>query len=292
MKNTTFPKKKPVEFPPPTSSQAEAVFSELQARMAVDFRPYKFPTIRRRVERRMSLLKVGGYDPYLAYLKRHPEEVKRLYHDVLIHVTNFFRDPEIFDVLAGKVFPALTKGRSDSVRVWVPGCCTGEEVYSIAIAFIEHVEKTRQTISIQLFGTDISEPALEKARSGVYPAAIAKDVPKGRLERFFTPAGDGYQIRKFVRDLCVFARQDLTKDPPFSKLDLISCRNVLIYFDQPLQQRILPVFHYALKPGGFLLLGKSEAVTGALFEPIDKRGNLYVRKPGPPRPPFKFDASA
>src|SRR5438132_9636765 len=197
-----------------------------------------------------------------------------LFQDILINVTAFFREPETFDGIKQRVLPVLFKDRrqDDPIRVWVPGCATGEEVYSIAITLIDCMHRTGGDIPLQIFGTDLSESALEKARAGVYPHSIATDVSSDLLRRFFVRVNNSYQITRSVRDVCIFARQNVTKDPPFSKLDLILCRNVLIYLGPRLQMTVMRLFHYALRPGGFLALGPSESVgnAGELFQPIEK----------------------
>ena len=216
-----------------------------------------------------------------------------MHDDILINVTSVFRDPDAFTALRRAVFPELVKGRSgpdDPVRVWVPGCSSGEEVYSLAITSVEFYEQAGTTIPTQLFGTDVSETAIERARAGVYSARQVAEVSPERLRRFFRCTERGtYQVTKAVRDLCVFARQDMVRDPPFSRIDLISCRNVLIYLGQGLQRRVLPLFHYALKPHGFLLLGSSESV-GAfsrLFALVDKPQRIYQKEAGVP--PVRLD---
>ena len=227
----------------------------------MDFSNYRQTTIRRRIQRRVTVQRVEE-EEYLKLLEKNPAELQALFHDFLIHVTNFFREPETFAALATQVFPELLKDRrfDEPLRVWVPGCSTGEEAYSLAISLVEFLGDRADGPGIQIFGTDVSDSVIEAARKGVYDAGIEADVSPERLRRFFSKVEGGYQIAKPVRDLCVFARQNLIKDPPFSKLDLISCRNVLIYFDPALQRKLIPVFHYALKPQGFLLLGSAESV--------------------------------
>ena len=206
-----------------------------------------------------------------------------LYQDIFIHVTSFFREPETFAALQRKVLPKLMANRpqGEPLRIWVPGCSTGEEAYSIAITLLEFLEKRAPGAAIQIFGTDISAPAVDSARAGTYSETAVANVSPERLKRFFVKVGDSYQIGKQVRDRCVFARHDLGKDPPFSKLDLISCRNVLIYMSAALQERVLSFFHYALKPAGFLLLGKSEALGSSahLFVQEESKCKIYSRNP-------------
>lgn len=254
----------------------------------VDFSYYKTTTIRRRILRRMALRRMDTLDSYLAKLRSDPTELPALYEDMLINVTQFFRDPEVFENLKTSVFPKIA-ATSGSIRIWVPGCSSGEEVYSLAIVLLEFLDERKHEINIQLFGTDISERSLEKARSGLYPPSIVHDVSPERLRRFFTKVDSSFQIGKRVREMCVFAKQNLVKDPPFSKLDLVSCRNVLIYLGPVLQKRVIPIFHYALKPNGFLLLGSSEAIGsfGELFTAVDKKSKIYERRLSA-RPPLEF----
>lgn len=248
----------------------------------VDFAHYKPTTIRRRISRRMALHKLDTLKDYVGYLRKHPTEVEALFQDILICVTSFFRDKKLFEVLKKKVFPRLLKNKSPDgpIRLWVAGCSTGEEVYSLAIVLLEFLEKEGVHCPIQFFGSDINDAILNRARAGIYPESIAADVSPERLRRFFTRAGNGYRIAKAIRDLCIFARQDVTRDPPFSHIDLISCRNVLIYFDATLQKKVIPVFHYALRPNGFLVLGTAESIGSYadLFSLVESRNRIYARK--------------
>lgn len=257
----------------------------------VDLTLYKPNTIKRRVLRRIFLSKAESIEAYLHVLQNNPAEVHALYEDMLINVTQFFRDPDTFQALKTNIFPRMpVEDGTGGIRVWVPGCSTGEEVYSLAICLVEYLEETERPGHIQLFGTEISEQALDRARVGLYSESIAADVSPERLRRFFVKVENGYQISKRIRDYCIFARQNLTKDPPFSKLDLISCRNVLIYLGPALQKKVLPIFHYALKPTGFLLLGSSETV-GAyadLFTMADKRFKIFGKRDAPARVPTDF----
>jgi two-component system CheB/CheR fusion protein len=271
------------------------IFALLRTSSGVDFSFYKSSTIKRRILRRMILRKIESLDKYLAHLRANPAEVHALYQDILINVTEFFRDPETFDALKSTVFARMLqdKSRNSTIRIWVPGCSTGEEAYSIAIALLEHLKDRAGEKSIQIFATDISDTALEKARAGIYSENIAQNVSEERLRRFFVKLESGYQISKRIREMCVFARQNVAKDPPFSKLDLISCRNLLIYLGPVLQKQIIPVFHYALKPSGFLLLGSSETI-GAfarMFTLVDKKHKIYSRKPAVARLPVDFGIS-
>jgi two-component system CheB/CheR fusion protein len=208
--------------------------------------------------------------------------VLNLYRDLLIHVTRFFREPQSFDAMARTVFPALLEDRDPDqpIRAWVSGCASGEEAYSLAIALLEFLARQKPAARVQIFATDVSESAVEHARAGVYPMSIEADVSPDRLRRFFTRIDGSYRVSKMIRDMCVFARQDLTKDPPFSRLDLILCRNVLIYMDLPLQRKLLSVFHYALNSNGFLVLGQAETVgaQATLFSLVDKKFRVHRKR--------------
>ena len=269
--------------PPLRDEQLQRVFTLLRASSGVDFRHYKLPTIRRRLQRRMVLHKITRVDAYLRYLQEHPGEVQALHQDLLIHVTRFFREPDSFQTLAEHVFPEIFAHQSgdNPIRVWIAGCSSGEEAYSVAIALIESLGDRMNVVPLQVFATDVSEHAVEHARNGVYPESIAVDVSPERLRRFFVKVEGGYRITKTVRDLCIFARQDLARDPPFSKVDLIVCRNVLIYMTAVLQSRLLGIFHYSLKPSGYLMLGHAETVgnLSELFAIEEKRHRIYTRKP-------------
>lgn len=262
------------------------IFRLLKTFSKIDFADYKVATIRRRILRRMNINRVTSLEEYVKLLQRNSQEVEGLYRDVLINVTSFFRNPEVFDALRKVVYPEILAGRStsDPVRVWVPGCSSGEETYSHAISLVEMLSELRTEVPIQIFGTDLSDSAIERARTGLYKEAMVRDVPEGRLRRFFHKVTGGYQISKSIRDLCVFARQNVFSDPPFSRMDFISCRNVLIYLSPVLQRRIIPIFHYALKPGGFLLVGNTEGLLGAgadIFEQVDRKSKIYTKKPVP-----------
>ena len=272
----------------------DSVLSQLTKSSGIDFLGYKVPTLRRRIERRMVLCRVNSLKDYLDLLLTNSDELHSLQQEVLIHVTRFFRDPEVFKALKTAVLPKLIANRPADTpfRIWIPGCSTGEEVYSIVICIIEFLEEQNANFPVKVFATDISELAIEKARAAIYPGTIDADVAAERLEKFFKPCDGGYRIDKRIRDTCVFARQDVTQDPPFSQLDLISCRNVLIYLGPELQSRVFPVFHYALKPDGFLILGSAES-TGCfseLFTPIDKSLRCYQRANIPSQLAFHFAA--
>jgi two-component system CheB/CheR fusion protein len=262
-------------------STLSKIFELVRKTAGVDFAEYKSPTLERRIARRMALSSVPDLPAYLRSLQGNPPEVRALYEDILIHVTAFFRDPEVFETLKARVFPEILRHKTEGapIRIWVAGCSTGEEVYSLAMVLLEYLNGDLGGHLIQIFGTDVSEKAIERARSGVFPDSGLREVSHDRRKRFFTKVENGYRINKLVRDLCVFVRHDLARDPPFSKLDLASCRNVLIYFDQPLQKRVIPTFHYCLKEPGFLLLGRSEAISGfgKLFSPVDKADKIFAR---------------
>jgi two-component system CheB/CheR fusion protein len=277
---------------PMDAKDLDRIFQVLRNETGVDFANYKRPTIRRRLQRRMVVNKIAHLPDYVDLLSRQPSEIRHLYHDLLIHVTRFFREPESFDGIVEHIGPALLQDRprESPIRVWVPGCSTGEEAYSVAIALLEFVGDRAATMPIQVFATDLAETAIQRARSGLYPENIAADVSPERLRRFFAHRDGGYRIRQFVRDLCVFARQDVTRDPPFSKLDLIVCRNLLIYLGPTLQQRLIHVFHYALKPRGFLMLGGVETVGvhTSLFELVDRRFKIFAKKLSEDAPPLEI----
>src|SRR6516164_1542591 len=253
----------------------------------VDFTHYKHNTLYRRITRRMVLHKMEGLKDYLRFLQSSPAEVEALYQGLLISVTNFFRNPETFAVLKTKVFPKLTQDRSrhEPVRIWVLGCSTGEEAYSIAISFAEFVEASGRLIPVQVFATVFNGAAIEKARAGLYSKNILHDVSPERLHRFFVEVDGNYHITKPIRDMCVFAQHNVLTDPPFGRIDLLSCRNLLIYLEPVLQQKLVPILHYALKPTGFLWLGGSETIGSYrdLFELEDAKYKIYAKKPGPAR---------
>jgi two-component system CheB/CheR fusion protein len=267
------------------------ILNLLRSSTGSDFTQYKTGTIVRRIRRRMALHKSRNLMDYAKFLAHHPDEANALQEDILIHVTGFFRDPPAFEILKRKVFPRILRARQPAapIRIWVPGCSTGEEVYSLAICLLECIKDESDSVTIQVFGTDVNEPSLERARSGVYTSNQVKDVSPGRLKRFFSKLDRGYQIRKDIRERCVFAKQNVFQDPPFSRLDLISCRNVLIYLGPELQNRVIPIFHYALKPTGLLLLGRAETITShsGLFAPVDRSYRIYSRKPGASRLAFE-----
>jgi two-component system, chemotaxis family, CheB/CheR fusion protein len=261
----------------------------LRNHAGVDFSLYKASTVHRRIARRMIVTKQRTPEDYAAFLRDTPHELDALFQDALISVTSFFRNAEAFDVLRHTVFPALLqRRRNDPIRVWVPGCSTGQEAYSIAMAFMEAAQTTPEVRTLQVFATDVNDTLLDTARQGLYPRSVAQDLSPERLRRFFVEESGGYRVTKALRDLVIFARQNVISDPPFSRMDLISCRNLLIYFEAALQQKVFPVFHYALRAGGFLYLGASESIGGfmELFEPVDKKHKIYVKK-AVPTPAFE-----
>jgi len=255
----------------------------LRDHSGVDFSVYKSNTVHRRIARRMLLSKIDKPDAYANFLRGKPKELEALYSDMLISVTSFFRNPLAFEVLKKKVFPKLVQQPRDKpLRIWVPGCSTGQEAYSIAMSFVESSEQAGRGRKLQLFATDVNEAGLDRGRAGLYAKSLVHDLPPERLRRFFVEENGDYRVARFLREMVIFARQNLLSDPPFSQMNLVSCRNLLIYLEQDLQQKILPTFHYALKPGGFLFLGESES-TGSLtdlFETVDKKHKIFSKKPG------------
>jgi two-component system CheB/CheR fusion protein len=257
------------------------IFMLLRGQTGHDFSNYKPSTIHRRIERRMAMHQFDQIEAYVTFLELNPSEVEALFRDLLIGVTNFFRDPEAFQALEQRVIPQLFANRSRDavIRVWSIGCSTGEEAYSVAILLVEYMESLKQNFSVQVFATDINIRAIETARAGLYPASIASDLTPERLARFFIaePDGNAYRIHKGIRDLLVFSEQNVIKDPPFSRLDLLICRNMMIYMDAALQKKLIPLFNYALNPGGWLFLGSSEGIGefGELFTMVDRKAKIY-----------------
>jgi two-component system, chemotaxis family, CheB/CheR fusion protein len=255
----------------------------LRAQTGHDFSSYKDRTIIRRVERRMHVLQIDSVPRFIERLRRDPSEITLLFQDLLIGVTNFFRDPEAFEALEKTVVPELFEGKGldDTIRVWVPGCATGEEAYSIGILLREYASQSSSGPKLQIFATDIDEQALENARACRYPATIAKDVSPQRLDRYFQREEGTYKVAGDLREMCLFSTHNLLRDAPFSKLDLIACRNLLIYLSGDLQDRVIPLFHYALNPNGYLFLGTSENVTRhpRLFTTVDKSHRIFRRRP-------------
>ena len=272
------------ELTPVLEVAMKKIFQLLRSQTGHDFSLYKPSTIYRRIERRMAVNEIEDITNYVKHMKQNPIEVEALFRDLLIGVTHFFRDTDAFRMLEKQTIPAIFASRSpgETIRVWVTGCSTGEEAYSIAMLLVEHMEAENSHFNLQMFATDISSESIAIARAGIYPASILADVSPERLARFFTvePDGSSYRVRKSIRDLLIFSEQDLIKDPPFSKLDLISCRNLLIYMSSELQKRIIPLFHYSLKPNGWLLLGTSEGIGEfeELFQVFDRKAKVYRRK--------------
>jgi two-component system CheB/CheR fusion protein len=266
---------------PTDEPQFNRILALLRAVGGVDFRNYKPGTVRRRIARRMVLRRMESLAEYARFLQESREELRNLHEDVLINVSRFFGDPSVFETLKSDILSHIFEDRApdQQVRMWVAGCSTGEEVYSIAICVLEYLTGRANDSPIQIFGTDASDESIYKARAGWYPETIAADVSSERLRRFFVKTDKGFQVSKRVRDLCIFARQNLTNDPPFSRLDLISCRNVLIYLQPDIQRYILNTFHYALRSNGVLLLGRSESVPHAvkLFAPLDRKERFYTK---------------
>ncbi len=270
---------------PHSESALKKIFVLLRAQTGHDFSQYKPSTINRRIERRMAVHQIETLDDYVKVLQQTPAEVEALFRDMLIGVTNFFRDPEAFKVLEEQVIPQLFAHQPATggvIRVWCAGCSTGEEAYSLAILLQERMQILKQSHLVQIFATDIDSSAIATARAGLYPASIATHITPERLARYFTAEAEGsaYRIHKGIRDMLVFSEQDVSKDPPFSRLDLISCRNLLIYLGAALQKKLIPLFHYALKPGGMLFLGTSEGVGefDDLFDVIERKAKVYQRK--------------
>ncbi|WP_290634391.1 chemotaxis protein CheB [Aquisalimonas sp.] len=262
----------------------ERILALLRGRTRHDFALYKTSTVRRRIERRMAIHDIGSLPLYAQFLESNPQEIDFLFRELLIGVTGFFRDPDAWDHLTSAVLPELLaqEQHGHHLRAWVIGCSTGEEAYSLAMAFTEAIEHSAQpqAFTVQIFASDLSPDAVATARRGEYPPSISTSVSADRLARFFTPLEHGYRINQRIRDMVLFAEHDVVLDPPFTKLDLIACRNLLIYFDPMLQRRLLPLFHYSLRAGGVLLLGSSETVGRFthLFKPIDSKLRLYRRK--------------
>lgn len=274
------------EILPEGDGELRKVFRILHARTKVDFSHYKMNTIRRRIGRRMMIRRTRTLEEYAQLLEQDARETQELYRDLLISFTSLFRDPPAFDALAALLEEILASRQARGpFRVWVPGCASGEEVYSLAICLKELTNTLEVDVPLQLFGTDISDLSLDRARAATYPDLIAQDVSEERLRRFFVRVDRGYQVAKVIRESCVFARQDVTSDPPFGHMDLISCRNLLIYLDSSLQHKVLPIFHYSLNDTGLLLLGSAESIGTAsdLFLVIDKQNRIYGRKPAPLR---------
>jgi two-component system, chemotaxis family, CheB/CheR fusion protein len=266
----------------PDGSSISTLFQLLRRATRVDFTHYRKTTILRRIQRRMLVHKIDKFADYVKYLQTNPVEIKALYQDMLIHVTSFFRNSKVFEALKRTVFPQILekKGTDPNIRIWVPGCASGEEAYSLAIALLEFLGSRAPEFPIQLFGTDVSETSIRTARNGVYPSNIQGDVSPERIRRFFATAEDGYRINKNIREMCIFAQHNLLSDPPFSRMDLICCRNLLIYFEPVLQVRVISLLNYALRAGGYLVLGTSEGISAArnLFKMEDRENRIFAKK--------------
>lgn len=276
-----WPVRQETAEPAATGDGVQHILRQLRLATGVDLELYKPAMIGRRVARRMALQRIDSHQRYLSLIRKDRRELMALYEDIFIHVTEFFRDPESLQALQQRVLSRLTSSRSERViRIWVPGCSSGEEVYSIAILLCELLGERRSEMTIQIFGTDISEVSVQRARTGIYPNASMVDVSQDRQRRFFNRLDGSFQVIKAIRDMCVFARHDLSKDPPFSRIDLISCRNVLIYMGSALQKKVVEGFHYSLKPGGYLLLGKSESLSAysSLFSVTDPKHKILSRR--------------
>ena len=267
-----------------TSGALEKVCILLRAHTGNDFFLYKKNMLSRRIERRMSIHQIDKIALYVRFLQENPHELDLLFKELLIGVTNFFRDPDAFEALKGKAIPMLLKNRmpDNTLRIWVPGCSTGEEAYSMAIVLREMLDevKSKSGYKVQIFATDIDKDAIDKARHGIYPGSITADVSPERLKRFFVKEDGNYRVGKEIREMVIFAPQNVTADPPFTKLDLVSCRNLLIYLTPELQKKLLFLFHYCLKPQGILFLGPSETVGSLtdLFTALEVKWKLYVRR--------------
>ncbi len=264
-------------------SHFDNIMTLLRSQTGHDFSSYKKSTVNRRIERRMDIHQIDKIDAYVRFLQENPQELELLFKEFLIGVTSFFREPMEWELLKDKVIPALLAERapSDTLRVWVSGCSTGEEAYSLAIIFKEVLNqlKPSQDFSMQIFATDLDREAIDKAREGVFSANIAEDMSTERLNRYFVKVDLGYQVVKTIRDMVIFAQQNMIKDPPFTKIDILACRNLLIYLTPEMQKKLIPLFHYSLNPGGFLFLGSAESVGNYtdLFKPLDSKSRLYQR---------------
>jgi len=272
-----------------------SILAVVHGSTGIDFSLYREKTIKRRILRRLALRNIDSLAEYANRLEDDADELTALQRDLLISVTSFFRDPGSFESLKTLVYPRILQGRPPQapIRVWVPGCATGEEAFSIAITLSEFLRETGASIPVQIFASDISDQAIERARTGKFLENIATDISAERLNRFFTRVDGHYQIDKDLREMCIFTRHNLLTDPPFSKLDLVSCRNVLIYLAS-VQKNIIPLFHYALRPHGFLMLGASEtAAFPELFSLVDRQHRIYSRREAARTPyPFRTGAGA
>jgi two-component system CheB/CheR fusion protein len=268
------------------------IFQALRRATGVDFTHYRQTTILRRIQRRMVVHKIEKIEEYARFVQSKPAEIKALYQDMLINVTSFFRGPRVFETLKTTVFPAIQKNllSERGIRVWTPGCASGEETYSVAMTLLEFLGDRASQIPIQFFGTDVSDSSVVKARNGEYQENIQGDVSAERLRRFFTKVENGYRVSKTIRDMCIFAQHNLLNDPPFSRMDLICCRNLLIYLEPPMQSKVISLFHYALRPSGFLVLGASEGTgaTSGLFTVEDRSHKIFSKKTATARQAVTF----
>ncbi len=277
---------------PSENASIGTIFQLLRKATGLDFTHYRQTTIQRRIQRRMVVHKIDQLAEYVKYVQTNPAEIKALYQDMLINVTSFFRNAAVFEAMKSEVFPRIVASRAPdtSIRIWTPGCASGEETYSVAISLLEYLgDKATQT-PIQFFGTDVSELSIVRARSGAYPENIQGDVSPERLRRFFTKTEGGYRISKGIRDMCIFAQHNVLNDPPFSQMDLICCRNLLIYLEPVLQSKVVSLFHYAAKPNGYLVLGTSEGVgaVGSFFVTADRAQKIFSKKSSAARQAVTF----
>ena len=279
---TARPKSESTDAPAQQGNGLASIFQLLRRATGLDFTHYRQSTILRRIQRRMVVHKIDNLDQYVRFLQVNPPEIKALYQDMLINVTSFFRNPALFEAMRNEVFPEILKGPGGdrTIRIWTPACSSGEETYSVAIALLEYLGDKAGANSIQFFGTDVSESNVARARSGLYPDNIQADVSPDRLRRFFNKVDGGYRISKVIRDMCIFAQHNILSDPPFSQMDLICCRNLLIYLEPILQAKVISLFHYATRAERFLILGTSEGIGSAsnLFSTVDRVQKIFSKK--------------
>jgi len=280
---------------PGSDGDLTPLLATLRGATGVDFTHYKHSAIGRRIARRMVVQKMERTADYLQLIRKNPAELQQLYQDIIFNVTGFFRDPAMFRALKRRVFPKLLSKRApdDPVRIWVPACATGEEAYSIAIALSEYLRAASLSVPVQIFATDISDAAIERARAGVYPKNIAGRVPPELLRRYFQPSAGHFHVARNLREICVFARQNVIQDAPFSRIDLISCPNLMVDLEAVLQRRVIHTFHYALKPAGYLALGPSDTIgpLSGLFAAADQKNRIYLKKPAASRPVLDFEVN-
>jgi two-component system, chemotaxis family, CheB/CheR fusion protein len=265
-----------------TESNLKKIVTIIRRQSGHDFSSYKKSTILRRIERRIKMLQLSNIGQYAKLLQDNPREAELLFKDMLIRVTSFFREPDAFRILEKKVLPQLLVGKSYDipVRVWICGCCSGEEAYSIAMLLAEHIEAKKITTRVQIFATDIYPEAIVAARRGIYPDTISANVSTKRLKKWFIHEGTSYQVKKELREMVIFAEQNVVHDSPFSKMDMVCCRNLLIYLEPQLQEKLLHTFYYSLNGGGFLFLGSSESLgkSAELFSTISRQWRIFQRK--------------